>query len=647
MRTVLLGLAMWMLMFTVAQAQDSLKKVTGKSVEVRADKIEVLKQTSFSSVSIDSLMTGAISVSGFERKFQSLPGVWIAERNNFSQGERLIVRGNGWRSAFGIRGIYLQFGELPLTYADGQSSLSGLDPEFVGKVDIYRGPNGSQFSNASGGALIMQADQSAPFEIHQTLGAYGFSQSTVKLSTQNHQFAISSTQLQGFREHSEFFTARGFHNGTFTFDNNLQLKTTTLVEYNPEANHPGSLTRDQFEQNEDMANPFFVRQNATKDVQQYATAFKLSRFTEKTTHSLRVWAGYRDLVNPLAFAWLEVNRWFGGSEYFWDRELTEGRISGGVDAQFQLDRRSRFTNNAGEKGDVVFENSPERVLSASAWAGYERSFGDGDWTLISMFRGNINEFSLGEGGNRYADSFNALTASFGLQRIVGNTEVYVQAGNFFETPTLNEISNNVAERRSLQAQVTTQAEMGARGAFSDIVIWDVAAFYAFTRRQLTSFQPSPGETLYGNLAEGNSIGGELSIDVRPIKNLRFSHRSSLISARTTKGDRFKLPGFPPYHSSNILSYTLGKNTLMAQHRYSASFFVDEANQEKNTAFSVFDVSIDVRVYSNDQKTVRATLGINNILDTVYSSSVVINSASRQFYEPAMPRWIFAGLSFSL
>ena len=38
---------------------------------------------------------------GLDAVLAGLPGVWVSDRESYAQGERLLVRGLGWRAAFG------------------------------------------------------------------------------------------------------------------------------------------------------------------------------------------------------------------------------------------------------------------------------------------------------------------------------------------------------------------------------------------------------------------------------------------------------------------------------------------------------------------------------------------------------------------
>ncbi|NJK88070.1 MAG: Plug domain-containing protein, partial [Myxococcales bacterium] len=85
-----------------------------------------------------------------------VPGVFTFGRNNFAQDTRIAIRGFGARSPFGVRGIRILLDGIPLTSPSGQSQLDTLDPAFLGRAQILRGPAGSLYGNASGGVILLR-----------------------------------------------------------------------------------------------------------------------------------------------------------------------------------------------------------------------------------------------------------------------------------------------------------------------------------------------------------------------------------------------------------------------------------------------------------------------------------------------------------
>src|SRR5690606_30238775 len=56
---------------------------------------------------------------GLDRRLGGLPGLQSDNRETQALGERLLIRGIGARSPFGVRGLTVLLDGLPLTFADG------------------------------------------------------------------------------------------------------------------------------------------------------------------------------------------------------------------------------------------------------------------------------------------------------------------------------------------------------------------------------------------------------------------------------------------------------------------------------------------------------------------------------------------------
>jgi iron complex outermembrane receptor protein len=87
---------------------------------------------------------------------QSTSGIAVNSRSNYSQGDKLLLRGIGTRSAFGVRGIKIFLDGIPLTFPDGQSQLNNLDIQNIDKVEIVKGPSSTLYGNSLGGVVFFK-----------------------------------------------------------------------------------------------------------------------------------------------------------------------------------------------------------------------------------------------------------------------------------------------------------------------------------------------------------------------------------------------------------------------------------------------------------------------------------------------------------
>src|SRR5205085_8479498 len=90
---------------------------------------------------------------GLDEALASVPGIFVANRYNFSQDQRISIRGFGARSAFAVRGIKILVDGIPQTLPDGQGQLTNVELGEVDRIEVLRGSSSALFGNASGGVI--------------------------------------------------------------------------------------------------------------------------------------------------------------------------------------------------------------------------------------------------------------------------------------------------------------------------------------------------------------------------------------------------------------------------------------------------------------------------------------------------------------
>ena len=287
-----------------------------------------------------------------QRSLRSMPGVWLRERGHFALGEKLVIRGMGYRAAFGVRGVQAVLDGIPMTMADGQSILDAADPLFVRRAELLRGPSAAFWGNGSGGVLFM--DSRLPENLTQVrfmMGSFGLMRgsgaSSVNLGSHSLQAHVSRVTTDGYRRHSSGTFDRAGVQGLFRLGPRTVLRFVAAAAI-LDANSPGSLTEEQADTDPRQPDPRFVTAAAGKSSTHLQSGLTL--FSETALGDLEVTAFnvYRDLKNPLTFAYIILDRRAKGIRI----QLGDSWWRIGTTLNAMDDSRRNNNNQAGSPGQI-------------------------------------------------------------------------------------------------------------------------------------------------------------------------------------------------------------------------------------------------------------------------------------------------------
>jgi iron complex outermembrane receptor protein len=116
------------------------------------------EQTTFDAPgSIQSVGRDIIESSGpqinISEALAGVPGINVANRNNYSQDLQISIRGFGSRAPFGVRGVRLLIDGIPQTLPDGQGQSSQFSLTSAERIEVLKGPIAMLYGNAAGGVL--------------------------------------------------------------------------------------------------------------------------------------------------------------------------------------------------------------------------------------------------------------------------------------------------------------------------------------------------------------------------------------------------------------------------------------------------------------------------------------------------------------
>src|SRR5256714_3529209 len=653
-------------------------------------------------LSIQSLdrrsISGARPTWGLDEALVTVPGVFVANRYNFSQDQRISIRGFGARSAFAVRGIKILVDGIPQTLPDGQGQLTNLELGEVDRIEVLRGSSSALYGNASGGVIsiwtnaqdVEQAREEARFVAGRFDERSGRTwnkwQSTtgLRVGSGSAQLTVSRLDYDGARDHS----AADFR----MLNARVQLPLTTAwslavvadVGDDPKADNPGALTLAELSANRDSAPPLNVNRHAGKDVTQYQTGATLRRAVGNAGEAAITLFGIgRNLKNPITTAYIDLERLDYGARASVSYPAPLGsltqRLTAGFDFQRQRDDRKNFNylNTPGDsaKADTsrqldqlehvtevgpfvqsAVELSPRTTITAGLRY---------DWVKFAVHDRLIAPGNPDDSGDRLMRAF---SESFGIATNPSDAlTVYGNIASSFETPTTTELANSTATtsggfNTGLNPQRALNYEVGARGSVDGRLAYGVAVFQADVRDALVPYEIQSPRFFYRNAGRSRYRGVEVSGDLAVLPGLnvnvawtysdyRFLQYS--FTTNTTGGgtvthtlDGRALPGIPK-HWLNLMMRAhpavLRGGWMEVHQSYSSNYLLSDTLDTRSSAWWATDIRAG---WDGKARGTRLApfIGINNAFNHLYVSSVVINAARSRFYEPAPGRNVYLGLS---
>ena len=605
----------------------------------------------------------------------AIPGLYTMNSENFAQDLRVSIRGFGARAAFGIRGIKILVDGIPESTPDGQTQVDNIDLGFINRVEVLRGPVSALYGNASGGVISFSSSEppiSSYMEGRLSTGDFGFQQIQLKAGQQrgpiSYVMNFSRNQADGFREHSAM--KNSVVNGKLRWEIDPNLNFTFLTNYaeSPLAKDPGALTKDQVAENRSSARDRNVQYNSGESVSQFRIALVAEKkFAPHQTLQARVYFTTRDFENRLPFengGQVQFNRLFSGSSIiYFSSGLILGipyRLSAGMDLEDQQDDRQRFDNLEGVRGDKVLDQL-EKFRSIGAFIEEELSINKvTKVTVGGRFDGidvDAQDAYLEDGDASSGRTFTAMSPLLGVVHTLSTgINVYSNIATSFETPTLNELSNNPEGgggfNADLRPQLATNYEIGIKGLFKKRLKYEMALFKIDLNDELVQYELNdfPGRTFYRNAGSSKRAGIEIGLTSFIGKGLTGStvytfSDFTYLDFKTVDAvhDGKMLPGIPKQFGYGELSYVHSSGFYFKlQARFSGELYADDANKVKEQPYSVMNIRVGYQKRFSEWL-FEPFAGINNLFDKKYNSNVRLNAWGGRYFEPASGFHIYGGV----
>lgn len=619
-----------------------------------------------------------------QEALQALPGVRLQNRYNPAVGERISIRGFGARAQFGVRGIKILVDGIPATLPDGQSTLDHLDLGSLGRVEALRGPAAALYGNAAGGVLQFESERPFAGRYRQQATAVVGSDGLLRLQATGsgtsgragYRFSVGRTSYDGFRT-NEGASPDPYSGGDRTTVNGtLEVPVSTgrlnlqLIGLDMDALNPGSLPADLYEEGSNQAWGFNVAQGTFKAVRQGQLGLRWSGPVGGLEGTVSGYAVRRELDNPIPNTVIDLDRNAGGIRLSaareWTTERGPVRFDLGVEGEVQSDARQNFENEGGGTAGALTLDQEERVRSAGVFAQVHAPLSTRLRVLGALRYENVaftatDRFTAGGDPDDSGDrSMSGLNPSLGAHVALGEHGLFLSVARSFETPTTTELANRENGAGGLNPELDPQrgwsVEGGVRGVVRGRIAYDLAVFSTWLTGQLIPFEvaSAPGRTFFRNAGESTVQGLEASARAVLAPGLSLLGTYSWVDARfedfVQDGEDLggnRVPGIAPHRFD--LRVRGEARSLFAEVRLERRGMVpvDDGNENQAEGHTLLDLRAGgVDIVAGPVR-LSPFVGVTNLTDQRYVTSVVVNAFGGRFFEPGPARGAYVGMSLAV
>jgi len=605
---------------------------------------------------------------GLDEALAGVPGLIVDNRQNFSLGSRIVIRGLGARAAFGVRGVRMLVDGIPLTMPDGQTNLNNVDLGSAGAIHVLRGPASALFGNAAGGVIAVEtepAPDTRSAEVRVTAGDQGRSSLTRMWKAQakvaetigafDYLASVSRMHADGYRDHARarqtLVNARAGYNASAATRVTLVVNVADM----PVAESPGTLPIDSARSTPHMAWARNVETGSGESMRQGQIGVRLQHAGRVSRTDVSAYVLRRTLENPLPFAVIDLGRTAGGIRALHERGFGAVAVIAGADVEAQRDDRLEFANVGGAPSGEPRRDQEDRVASIGPFAQARINLGPAGLTLGARYDAvhfetiDRREVVPDESGER---TLHAPSMMLGLTFALPRATLFANVATAFQTPTTTELLNAPPApgepccpggfNTDLEPQRMLSTEVGVRGSLAGGWSFEAAAYLMHVRDALVQFQvaEAEGRDFFRNAGRTRNRGIELAASAAITRTVTLSGAYTLTDVRFrddgSDDDAFegnRVPGITPHRLFAAATWSPGAASITAELQHNAAQYADDANTAENPAYTLLDARAQTALAIGTVE-LAPFVAFNNLFDTKYFGSLTVNAAGARFYEPA-------------
>lgn len=588
---------------------------------------------------------------------------------------RITIRGVGARTPFGTDKLRLYFDGIPVTNGTGFSTIEAFDLENLGLIEVIKGPKGTSFGTNLGGAILLNSKNQNSTETTLnnsfTIGSYNLVKDNVSFKYSENEkldvaFSYNHFETDGYRQNNSFNRDGILLNTSFATSTKNRIRfLLNYIDYT--AQIPSSLNQTDFEENPTRAAGNWLAAQGFEANKYLLTGFSNNlRFSENLENTTSIFYTYLDHYEPRPFNILDeftngygfrsvfngefaqANEYSFGSEFYRDeyhwstyQNLFRDNNGNGSLQGDRLGRNREFRRQFNLFGTFTLYILPE--LYAQLGLNLNQTSYD--------FRDLFNPNETNTSARR--DFEPILLPSLGLKYFIKHGHLYGNFSRGFSNPSLEEtLTPDGIINPDIVQEKGVNYEVGGQLTYFKPNISLNFSFYRMNINDLLVAQRVGDDQFVGrNAGKTKHQGLELALgshtklsekfSVHPYLSYTYSNHSFLDFVDGT--DNFSgnpLTGVPKHRISSNIKFKYADNlTLTFNHQYVDEIPLTDANTINSESFNVFGLQIRYKKSFSSKFNLGLNLGLNNIFNTNYAQSVLINASS---FGGAAPRYFYPG-----
>ncbi|GAA4318105.1 TonB-dependent receptor [Pontixanthobacter gangjinensis] len=624
------------------------------------------------------------------QNFNYVPGVFVSQ--GALNTNKINIRGIGARSQYSTNRIKAYINGIPLTTAEGELTLDDLDPEYLERIEIFKGPVSSTFGAGLGGAINLYTNRNRK-EQKSITGAFSYGSFNTRKTSANFSFVKDSldismnynnVQSDGYRQNGAYDRVSLLGSAGF-LDKKGNYWSFFYSYTSLKAFIPSSLNVTDFRENPEKAAFTWYQAAGYESYAKNIMGISYEHnFSDNFQNQTSVFYNFRDGYEPRPFDILDEDRNSIGArtKFNFVTEIFElpSSLSFGAETMYEFYEVATY-ENLYEEAEARRSLQGDRLSASDQLRNYINIFAQLNSELTSKLKleaginfnttsydleDNFEIDEVNQSGNYSFEAVFSPRVGLSYEAFEGKN-FYASASHGFSTPGLAEtLTPEGLINTELKTETGWNYEVGFKGnwlrnrLYTELNLYSIQIRNLLVARRVGQDQyvgVNAGKADHNGIEFSSAYQSQLSdgFDLKLFLNSNFNFFT--FDRFVDLGENYSgntIPGVPEYMISPGAEISYKELTANLNLQAFGEMALDDANSGYTEPYHLLNLKLAYALQLGSNLGLQFNFGINNILDENYAASIVTNAvgfggSAPRYYYPGNPRNFFGGvrLNFNL